>query len=274
MTPTRPPLKYFGSKWRLAPWIILHFPQHECYVEPFCGGAGVFLRKPPSTIEVLNDLDGEIVNFFRVLREQTREFIQAIETTPYSRQEYDQAWELRGSAASPLEQARRFYIRIWQGWGSTAGSKSGWGFQSSNGRGRPAVADWNATTHLTVIAERLKNALIEHDDALNVIERYDNPRTLFYCDPPYLAATRSARWQKHAYHCGVDEDYHYQLLLQLRAIQGMAIISGYPSDLYNDLLRDWARFETTARTTNTPNVAREVIWVSPAAVAHGQGMLW
>lgn len=266
----RPALKYFGGKWRLAPWIISHFPQHECYVEPFCGAASVFLRKPPSVVEVINDLDEEIINFFRVLREQRDDFVQAVEATPYSRQEYNLAWDLRGNGALPLERARRFYIRSWQGWGGKCRNRSGWSFQTTNNRGKLVLADWNEIVHLPAVIERLKHAFIENDDALKVIARYDGPRALFYCDPPYLQDLRRPQ----SYHCEIDEEYHRVLLERLLVIEGMVIISGYPSDLYNEYLRDWRRVETTARTTNTPNVATEIIWVSPAAVAQGQGMLW
>lgn len=111
IAPTRPALRYFGGKWRLAPWIISHFPEHTCYVEPFAGGASVLLRKPESKVEVLNDLDGEVVNFWRVLREQTEAFIRAVELTPFSREEASLAYQV---ADDPLERARRLFIRSWQ----------------------------------------------------------------------------------------------------------------------------------------------------------------
>ena len=139
-----------------------------------------------------------------------------------------------------------------------------------NNRGKLVLTDWNETAHLMAIVGRLKYAFLENDDALSIIARYDGPCALFYCDPPYLQDLRRPR----SYHCEIDEEYHCRLLERLQTIQGMAIISGYPSDLYNEYLADWRRFETTARTTNTPNTVREVIWVSPAAAARGQGMLW
>ena len=140
MSPRRPALRYYGGKWRLAPWIISHFPPHICYVEPFCGAASVFLRKPPAEFEVINDLDGEVVNFFRVLRDRTDELIRAIVATPYSRAEYDEAWQ---TVEEPLERARRYYIRAWQGWGGGKGSRpSGWRYQLSNNRGKSVIMDW------------------------------------------------------------------------------------------------------------------------------------
>jgi DNA adenine methylase len=274
MKPTRPALRYFGGKWRLAPWIISHFPQHDCYVEPFCGAASVFLRKSPAQFEVINDIDGDVINFFCVLREQTENLIRIILTTPYSRDEHRIAWEpLTG--LDPLEQARRYYVRSWQGWGGGQSLRqSGWRYQHSNNRGKSVIKDWNEIEHLWAIAWRLKQAFIENDDALKIIERYDQPHTLFYLDPPYLAHTRTDRWKETAYQHEIDVDYHRALLDKLQAIRGMAIISGYPSTLYEEQLSGWQKLETTARTTNTSKAATETIWLSSAATKRGQGLLW
>ena len=108
---TRPPIRYHGGKFRIASWVISHFPAHECYVEPFGGGAGVLLQKTPAPFEVLNDLDGEVVNFFRVLRERPGELVRVIQLTPWSREEQRLSFE---PASDPLERARRFYVRSWQ----------------------------------------------------------------------------------------------------------------------------------------------------------------
>jgi len=272
MKPTRPALRYFGGKFRLAPWIISHFPYHVCYVEPFCGAASVFLLKAPAEFEVINDIDGNVVNFFRVLRERKEEFIAAILMTPYSREEFDLAWY---PATDPLERARRYYIRSWQGWGGkgTVEQHPGWRYQHSNNRGKSVIKDWNATEHLHAITARLKRVMIENDDVLNVIKRYDTPNTLFLLDPPYLPDTRSARWRAASYKHEMTPKQHRQLLDVLLEIEGMAIISGYPSELYEKKLAGWRRVQTTARTTNTSNTKIEVAWVSPAAVKNSRQQL-
>jgi DNA adenine methylase len=264
-----PALRYHGGKWRLAPWIIEHFPAPtsiECYVEPFCGAASVFLQKTPSPIEVLNDLDGNLVNFFQILREHTTKLVRAICLTPYSRREYEIAWRsFENLNLDPLEQARRYYIRVWQGWGGfKPAHPAGWRFQRSGSRGSAATADWNRWDHLVCIARRLKDALIECDEALKVIERYDAPATLFYLDPPYLPSLR--RWGRDAYQAETDTTYHRALLERIRDLEGMAIISGYPSELYDEYLPDWGRAEKLSRTTNYHHQARETLWVSPAAM--------
>jgi DNA adenine methylase len=274
VAPSRPALRYFGSKWRLAKWIIGHFPYHECYVEPFCGGASVFFQKTPAEFEVLNDLDGDVVNFFRVLRETPDILIRAIQCTPYSRQEYNFSWQPAGDL-SDLERARRYYVRIWQGWGGAkfGGISPAWRFQHSNNRGKSVITDWNQVDHLQAIVGRLKQAFIENDDALAVIRRYDQPHTLFYLDPPYLPDTRTDRWSTCSYQHEVGYEYHCRLLDMLQEIRGMAVISGYPNELYDERLANWQRAQTRARTTNTARQATEVIWISPSVAQSGQRWL-
>ncbi|MDY6877348.1 MAG: DNA adenine methylase, partial [Chloroflexota bacterium] len=140
--------------------------------------------------------------------------------------------------------------------------------------GKSVIADWNETEHLAAVVWRLKQAFIENDDAIKVIKRYDQPHTLFYVDPPYLFDVRSARWKEVAYRYEVDEDYHCRLLKVLKEVRGMVIISGYPSALYEDVLRNWWRVEKSARTTNTAKTAVEVLWLSPAVMEHGQQALF
>jgi len=267
---SRPALRYFGGKWRLAPWIISYFPQHEVYIEPCCGGASVFLQKPKAVIEVINDLDSEVVNFFRVLRDYPDDLVRMIQKTPYSREVYMAAFgEPRGLRYlfSPrlraIERALRYYVRSWQGWGGNKNGATSWRRQLSNNRGKSVVRDWTETEHLFAIADRLREAFVEHDDMTTIIERYDKPGTLFYVDPPYLSETRTQRW-RFAYRHEIDEQYHFQLLRMLTEVKGMVALSGYPSRLYDELLSGWERVETVARTTNTSNTVTEVLWLSPS----------
>jgi DNA adenine methylase len=270
-----PALRYYGGKWRLAPWIIEHFPMHsavECYVEPYCGASSVLLCKTASPIEVLNDLDGHVVNFFRVLRERTDDLIRAIRFTPFSRREYRRAWgPMEG--LSPLEQARRYYVRSWQArGGGRTGTPSGWRFQRTRAQGNIAPEAWNRWEHLVAVAKRLKGVFIECDEALDVIERYDAPGTLFYLDPPYLPTLRGNG--RRAYRCEVDRAYHRRLLEAVRGLEGMVVLSGYPSPLYDEKLTGWERVERTVRTTDNGK-ATEALWLSPAVVANQRQMrLW
>lgn len=269
MTITRPAVNYFGGKYALGPWVISHFPTHTCYVEPYCGGASVFFRKTPSRIEVINDIDQDVVVFFRMLRERHAELVQLIKLTPYSRVEYFAAWEATDTEAD-LERARKFYVRSWQGWGSLHSRRSGWLTQKTMRGGKLITAVWDATAHLKQLSKRLKNAFIECDDALAVVARYDTPDTLFYCDPPYLSGER----RPNSYLYEMDVAGHSRLLDALRKVQGMVVISGYQSPLYAERLAAWQRYTTTARTVSHGKMSTETLWMSPLAVQKWHGQLW
>ncbi len=257
-----PPLaRYYGTKWRLAEWIISHFPPHECYVEPFGGAAAVLLqRHPPASVEVYNDLDSQVVNFFRVLREHPEALVRAIELTPWSREEYELAFE---PTDEPLEQARRFVLRAWQTRGGPSTRwRSGWRAQrTTRHAGKSYVLDWlDVPERLRAIVSRLRCVQIEHAPALEVIARYDGPETLFYVDPPYLKTTRST-WKSGGYRCEMTVEEHRELAEALHAIQGMALVSGYLTGEYQEWYADWQRVSTPARTQGKS--ALEYLWLSP-----------
>lgn len=266
---TRPALRYFGGKWRVAPWVISHFPDHTTYIEPFGGGASVLLRKTPAPFEVLNDADGDVVNFFKVLRERTSELLRAIEYTPFSRRE---VYEAMARTGEPMEDARRFYVRSWQTMhGAPYMGRNGWRFGRRGGsNNRAAVDDWIDTARMPAIAKRLKTVQIENDDALKVIKRFDGAGALFYCDPPYVWDVRKERWAGNAYKHEMTDEQHRALAEVLRGIEGMVIVSGYAGSLYEDLYKGWVKRSCTNYTArSTPKT--EVLWVSPAAAsAHRQ----
>lgn len=268
--PARPALRYHGAKWRLAPWILSHFPPlatHDVYVEPFGGSAAVLLRKERSSIEVLNDLDEDVVTFFRVLRDCPDDFIRAVELTPFARRE----WEAAGEPTdNPIEQARRFYIRSYGSIaGPTAQWRSGWRRQKvlarradGSGAMTTAAATFANTSHLHTVAARLRGVFIEAEDALALIRRYDHPRALFYVDPPYPAATR-ARWAKTAYRHEMTDDDHRGLAAVLNSCQGLVVLSGYDCDLYRELFPapGWSTVAREART-NGRGSAVETLWLN------------
>lgn len=255
-----PAFRYYGSKWRLAPVIIGLFPPHVCYVEPFGGSACVLLQKYPSALEVYNDADEQVVIFFRVLRERTEELIRAIELTPYARTELEVAFE---ACDDKLELARRFYVRSWQSRAGPSGNwRSGWRFQRTDASGKRVVGDWNDVEPLWAVAERLKQVMIECDDAFTVIGRYDAPETLFYLDPPYPKETRG-RWAKGGYRHELDEADHRRLAELVHDLEGMVVLSSYPSALYDELYQDWQGVSREVRTEGNGR-AMEVIWLSPA----------
>lgn len=257
----RPAIRYYGGKWRLADWIISQFPPHTCYVEPFAGGASVLLQKQPARFEVLNDLAQDVVNFFEVLRTMPDALIRAIELTPYSRAELRKA---RFPTADNLEAARRFYVRCWQSFGSGMGTSStGWRYQigTSDTSRASAIGSWNDTDHLWAVARRLKQVQIECDAADKVITRFDSTETLFYLDPPYVHSTRYHSSKSKGYAFEMSNDDHTQLAALARSVEGMVIISGYPSPLYDDLYSGWACISRESLDLNG-KLQTECLWLS------------
>jgi DNA adenine methylase len=187
----RPVIRYFGGKYRLAPWIIENLPEHRIYVEPFGGAASVLMRKQRSYAEVYNDIDDEIVNLFRVLQspQMSKQLTHSLQLTPFARKEFDLAWEV---SPDPLERARRLIIRAYMGFGSNAHSlKAKTGFRSNSNRsGTTPAHDWaNYPKEIALFCERLSGVVIENRDALKIMEQHDSPDTLFFVDPPYTHDT-------------------------------------------------------------------------------------
>lgn len=273
--PHRPALRYFGGKWRLAPWVISHFPEHVCYVEAFAGAASVLLRKKPSRFEYLNDADGRVVNFFQQLRDHRGELERRISLTPFSRLEFFQSREMSND---PMEDARRFYVFLWQGRGGHERS-TGWRFQRKHARNKTAIADFLDTSHLDPIAQRLRLVGIEHDDAFAVLRRYDGPGTLHYVDPPYIAGLRSKTCDR--YRVEFKTEGHHELLLALLSkLTGYVVLSHPRCDLYEDLLGKWrqrTKIHVTGGTDGKGMATKveEVLWLNPqCSAAQIQGELF
>jgi DNA adenine methylase len=266
----RPILRYHGGKFKLAPWIISHFPEHRIYVEAFGGGCSVLLRKPRSYGECYNDLDDQIVNVFRVLRDRdsAEELRRRLELTPYSRQEFYNSY---GLSTDPIERARHTIIRSFQGFGSDSTNES-WstGFRAwSNRSGTTPAHDWARwPLNIGAFVDRLRGVVIENRDALEVTAAQDSPKTLHYVDPPYPHSTRNraGRDLRQRYAHEMDDADHRALADVLRAVQGMVVLSSYPSPLYDELYGDWKTVTTKALADGAaPRI--ECLWLSPAAVA-------
>lgn len=262
----KPAFAYYGGKSRLAPsWIVPKLPEHRVYVEPFAGSAAVLLAKPPVRHEVLNDLDGHIVNFYRVLREQSEELAHAVSLTPYSRAEYDAA-DVDEPDLTDLERARRWWARSTQGFGQSATRQTGWSISTAQHSPRMYQLT-RSIDRFAEVAERLRHVFIENTDALSLIERFGaDPTACIYVDPPYLRSTRSAPT---CYRHEFQEDHQHRALAEVcRAAKASVVISGYPSALYDeDLYADWHRTETivTKRAGNGRKGAQlddvvEVLW--------------
>jgi DNA adenine methylase len=256
MKPARPALRYHGSKWNLAPWIISHFPDHKIYVEPFGGGAGVLLRKPRSYAEVYNDLDAEVYNVFLQMRDNGPALKRLLTLTPFSRIEFEEASE---PAADQIEQARRTIIKSFMGFGSDSiRHKSGFRANAHRNGTTPAH-DWrNYADVLDTLIERLRGVIIECRDYRQVITQHDSPNTLFYVDPPYVHSTRTGQ-KRYLYE--MPDSEHTELAEILRSVKGQVVLSGYSSDLYGELYKDWNR---TKRGTFADGARprTEVLWTN------------
>jgi DNA adenine methylase len=262
--PRRPLLRYHGGKWRLAPWICAHFPAHRVYVEPFGGAASVLLRKPRSYGEIYNDLDGEIVNVFRVLRDQGAALRAALELTPFARAEFAESYTPH---PDPVEQARRTIVRSFQGFGSAAVCGETSGFRANSTRsGTTPAHDWRSyPQHLPALIDRLRGVVIEQRDAMDVMQEHDGPDTLHYVDPPYVHSTRSAKTRgtvtRKAYKHEMDDDQHRALAAALAKLRGMVVVSGYRCELYDEVFEGWQRIDATTHADGARERV-ESLWLS------------
>jgi DNA adenine methylase len=262
-------MRYHGGKFRLRSWVISHFPQHRVYVEPFGGAYSVGLAKPPSFAEIYNDMDGEIVNLFEVLRDPAMAEVlrRACELTPFAREEFEAAYQPTDDA---IERARRILIRSWMGHGASGVRRHRTGFRVNPHRQRTtAVMDWNGwPAAVPSFVDRLRNVVIEKRPAAQIIAAHDTPETLFYIDPPYMFATRSQKRKGndlyHGYQHELTDEDHAALLDQLLGLTGMVLLSGYPSDLYDARLAGWKRVEKAAQADRGEK-RTEVLWINPAA---------
>lgn len=250
----RPIVRYHGSKFRIAPWIISYFPEHKVYIEPFGGGAGVLLKKPRSYAEIYNDLDEEIVNLFMVARDSGHALKKYLQITPFSRIIYFKAY--RGGYSS-LERAANTIIKSQMGFGSDSIRQKS-GFRSNSNRSYTTPAhDWSHYPEaLKEITDRLQGVVIENMPAIDLIKKYDRPDALFYVDPPYLHSTRQSSKR---YSFEMSDKDHEELSKVLHKVKGKVIVSGYDSALYDNLYSGWDR--TTKETLADGAKKRtEIIW--------------
>jgi DNA adenine methylase len=269
--PPRPVIRYYGGKFRIAKWIASFFPPHRVYVELFGGAASVLMQKPRVWAEVYNDLDGELVNLFRVLRDPERSArLQALlELTPYSRAEFVGSY---AAVPDPVEMARRSIVRAFMGFGgssfvSRSHSAGATGFRRFNSNDQTIPSrDWaNYPQHVPALSGRLRGVLIESLDYGRLLDTYDAPETLFYADPPYLAEARSDGETRYRFDLPNASD-HVVLADKLRAVVGMVALSGYPHPMYEEMYAQWERHERRAYADGGRE-RTEVLWLNPAAWA-------
>jgi DNA adenine methylase len=261
-TPLRPPLAYFGSKIRVAPVIADLMPRHLGYVEPYCGSLAVLMAKRPEGFEVVNDLDQDLVHFWRVLRERTSDLERVCRLTPHARAEYDAGWPIP-DGADELERARLVWLKLSQGRNGSL-RRTGWRFHETPS-GRTSTMPQTLRGYIDRfwdVAERLAAVTLECRPALDVIARYGRDAdTLLYVDPPYFGGTRLGSSYRHEM---TGEDEHRDLAAALHAVPAAVMLSGYPSPLYDDLYAGWHREEIKSGTGQNAaagyQLRTEVVW--------------
>ena len=264
------PFGYFGAKQRLAPRIARMLPPHNAWVEAFCGSAAVTMAKKPAPIEIINDADGQVFNVFRQLRRKPSKLIRLVELTPYSRQEFEEAFK-QNSSTDKLEEARRFLVASMMTVNGAAASNgsgvkySGFSYSQAYTRnGQEArVSRWNSMPErLAKVVKRLRGVRIENRDARELLKMFlKRPATLVYLDPPYLTE------RNHGYKVDAKEKgFHKELLKLCCKAKCMVLVSGYDNPLYNKYLtkaRGWTRtaIKTHTRDTKGKDLYRtEILW--------------
>lgn len=265
---SRTPLSWFGGKSLMLDFLLPHFPTHVGYCEPFGGSAAALFAKPMSAIEVYNDLNRDVVHFFRVLKDPAlgRRLHEMLRLTPNARQEHADC-RSRYPSSDDVERARQFFVMTRQSFGAIFNHKP-WGYQINSGNS----SFHSAVELLPSASVRLKSVIIENLQFAELFKKYDDDNWLWYLDPPYVQSTRRA---KSVYQCEMDDDEHRSLLDHAKSLKGMVVLSGYSSDLYDESLTDWRLVTTTVRCYSSPTSAgtgrlckpkrTECLWLNPKA---------
>jgi len=256
---------WYGGKFNHLNWLLPLLPEAHHYCEPFGGSGAVLLNRDPAPVETYNDIDGEVVNFFRVLRNQGTKLIKALAMTPFSREEFHLAISDYGAHLTGLERARRFFVRARQvrtGLAQTA-SLGRWANCKRTSRAGMSgvVSRWLGSIEgLPEITDRLLRVQIENRPALELIRLYDSPETLFYCDPPY---PHDSRGDSKAYAFEMTDAEHEELARLLNGVRAKIAISGYRCDLFDSLYGDWRCEESPPKKCHSvKSVRTEVVWMN------------
>jgi len=255
----RPVLKYPGAKWRLSPWIIENMPDHESYLEPYFGSGGVFFNKPKSRLETINDINGEIVNFFKVCRDRPEELSRVISLTPWARDELRSCKNTETD--DEVKRARITAVTCFMTFGSRQVSNT-WRYSSGakkNG-GPDNAKHWNNLPFIVCeVAERLKDAQIENKSAIELILKFNGPNVVIYLDPPYVKSTRTLHGDQYTHE--MTNSDHEELLHTVSDHEAKIILSGYDNELYNDYLKDWRKIQKPTRIERG-RIKTETLWLN------------
>jgi len=275
----RAPFTWIGGKHFMVKKLLPLIPKHHTYVEVFGGAANLLLAKDPSPVEVYNDIDSGLVNFFRVLRDKNKfqKFYEQVVLMPYSREEYNECRETWDKEEDDVQMAVKWFVVARQSFSGKFGSS--WGYAVTNsvrGMADPVSKYWGAIDMLPEVAERLLRVQIEHNDFRKILKAYDTENTFFYLDPPYVLDTRTEAVYR--YEMALED--HQELVDMLLHITGKAMLSGYDHEVYKPLEEaGWtklvfeARCWVTGKTRATKHIyndsnkhklkRKECVWLSP-----------
>jgi len=264
---TKTPIRWYGGKKRLLPILLELIPPHKCYVEVFGGSGALLFSKKPSPVEVYNDINKDIVHFFKVLRnpEQAKKLKELCELTPYARDEYVECKTTYEKTTDPIERARQFFVLTKQSFNSMFAV--GW---TASATRNDAIGFRNSIKTFTDVAKRLETVNIDNKDFLEIIDTYERPETLFYLDPPYLHDTRVS---KNRYKHEMTTAQHESLLKRIADSPAKIILSGYESDLYDQYLKGWKCIKKELTCNASPLTKKhgkdnkrpkrtEIIWIN------------
>ncbi|MBF2754204.1 MAG: DNA adenine methylase [Gammaproteobacteria bacterium AqS3] len=255
------PFRYYGGKVQILSWLINQFPKSFSFVDVF-GGSGVVSLNVVDRYKrvVWNDIDRNVVNFFKVLRDDSEELIRLIELTPVARDEHLAAWEY---SDYPVENARRFFVRMTQSFNNYGlKGRCSWLGGSLESKKSRAGYVFARVKGLEEVVRRLQHIEIENKPFHDLIEKESHPDNFFFVDPPYLNSTRNGS----AYAHDMTDDEHERLFRMLDQSPANAVVCGHRSDLYDDLYKSWTRKE---HIINNAYVAQrgcdpqrtEVVWI-------------
>lgn len=251
----RPALKFYGGKWQLAPWIISHFSPHTHYIEPCFGAGSVLLRKSRVEVETANDINGRLVNFFKVLRDQSDQLIKLIDLTPWAQDEYRLSQQ---QSSDSIEDARRFFYMSWM---SINGAPHPTGFRIMKKRGnRWSILTTDTINHsLNEVAQRLRHVQVMNLGAIDFLNKFNNdPNSLVYFDPPYPQKSRTGKFYGDY---DLFENLHVPSAEILQQSSAAVVVSGYQSEEYDSLYHGWQRIDKTNYVQGNKKRV-ESIWVN------------
>lgn len=268
----KPPFTYYGGKVGLASRILELIPPHRIYLEPFFGSGAVLFAKEPSTHEIINDLDGDVINFFRILRDRPDDLEMAVRLTPYARDEWLDA-DLGAEGLDDLERARRFWVRVNQSFAKTHNTHTGWSITTARTQAPPRSV-LGRIGRFAAVAERLMEVTIENTDGIALVERFgDDPDAVIYADPPYVGSSRRGgrdRGEVNDYTIEMPDDEHRRLAKTLASVDATVILSGYPTPLYEEIYEGWwtVDYTTNVHASNSVTSSRDArverLWMNRA----------